>query len=148
MNATNWRCHRAAVARGVKCGFEMAAKFPSIALVKYRRGMEGTKTETGRGAGGGGDGERGDEGRGRRPVADAGEGCIAITQIAALFSPASGSSPAEERHDGRQGPGHPPPVAEDGIPEERYPGRLCACRPAHGMFRGRARLPSFHSAAV
>lgn len=41
--------------------------------------------------------------RGRHPVADAGEGCIAITQIAALFSPASGSPPAEERHDGRRG---------------------------------------------
>lgn len=141
MNATNWRCHRAAVARGVKYAFEMAAKFPSIALVKYRRGMEGMKT--------GGDGERGDggtvQGRGRRPVADAGEGCVAITQIAALFSPASGSPPAEEHHDGRVGPRSFSPGGGGRHPGGEIPGTFMC---VHGMFRGRARLPPFHSAAV
>lgn len=86
---------RAAMARGVEnADFEMAAKFPSIALVKYkdgggfgtrrgrRRGRRGWRTR--------GNGRERVQGRGRRPVADAGEGCIAITQIAALFSPAPG----------------------------------------------------------
>lgn len=37
-----------AVARGVEHGFEMAAKFPSMALVKYRDGggKDGRETRT------------------------------------------------------------------------------------------------------
>ena len=47
VNATNWRCHRT-VARGVEYGFEMAAKFPSIALVKYRDEGRARRREWGR----------------------------------------------------------------------------------------------------
>jgi hypothetical protein len=62
------------------------------------------------------------------------EGCIAITQIAALFSPPPGSLPAEEHQD--QGPVVFAVAKDGGRGDSR---RLHAGRT--GMFRGRARLP-------
>lgn len=99
------------VARGVEHGFETAAKFPSIALVKYRGE---TKTETR---------ERENEGRGRRfraagGVLSQGKDASQLRKLRLC------SRPRKSLHDGR-GRGRPAPVAEDRRRDTL--GRLRAC---------------------
>lgn len=113
----------------------MAAKFPSIPLVKYRRGDE--------------DRDKGMENEGTRdgpgPRETSCRGCRG--RMHRNYANC-GSPPAEERHDGSK---TPVVLSRWRRMASRRRGtrvRLRACRPVHGMFRGRARLPLFHSAAV
>lgn len=118
---------RAAIARGVEnADFEMAAKFPSIALVKYKDGgiRDETRTETGT-VGMANEGER--EGTRPGPREASCRGCRGrmhrnyanCGSVLARFGP---HRPRKGVMTSGGGPARPPPVARDDRPGGEIPG--------------------------
>jgi len=145
VNATNWRCHRT-VARGVEYGFEMAAKFPSIALVKYRDEGRARRRRRRREWGGRCPESRAAEascrgcrGRMHRNYAN----CGSVLARFGLTARGRASWRPARRSEAPLS-GRPLPVAWRRMASRRRDTRDVYVRARY--VRGRARLPSFHSA--